>query len=239
MNDKVIQSPVAEPVDENHIIAERREKLSRLREGGIPFPNDFVPTHLSADLHAHYDSLSKDELAAKKLHVKVAGRMVLKRVMGKASFATIQDRKGQIQFYINDELTGAEKHGAFKHWDMGDFIAAEGNLFKTNKGELSVECSSLRLLSKSLRPLPDKFHGLSDLETKYRQRYVDLIVNPESRNTFKARSNAIASLRRHMLDADFMEVETPMLHPIPGGATAKKNPTARLIWRVKSAIKEL
>ena len=221
MNDKVIQSPVAEPVDENHIIAERREKLSRLREGGIPFPNDFVPTHFSADLHAHYDSLSKDELAAKKLHVKVAGRMVLKRVMGKASFATIQDRKGQIQFYINDELTGAEKHGAFKHWDMGDFIAAEGNLFKTNKGELSVECSSLRLLSKSLRPLPDKFHGLSDLETKYRQRYVDLIVNPESRNTFKARSNAIASLRRHMLDADFMEVETPMLHPIPGGATAK------------------
>jgi len=225
MNDKTNlgsnPAPTAEVVDENHIIAERREKLAKLREGGVAFPNDFVPTHLAADLHTHYDSLTKEELAAKKVHVKVAGRMVLKRVMGKASFATIQDRSGQIQFYISDELSGADTHGAFKHWDMGDFISAEGNLFKTNKGELSVECSNLRLLSKSLRPLPDKFHGLSDLETKYRQRYVDLIVNPESRNTFKARSNAIASLRRHMLDADFMEVETPMLHPIPGGATAK------------------
>ena len=223
MNDKtnLDTAPATEVVDENHIIAERREKLAKLRAGGVAFPNDFVPTHLAADLHAHYDSLTKEELAAKKVHVKVAGRMVLKRVMGKASFATIQDRSGQIQFYINDELSGADVHGAFKHWDMGDFISAEGNLFKTNKGELSVECSNLRLLSKSLRPLPDKFHGLSDLETKYRQRYVDLIVNPESRNTFKARSNAIASLRRHMLDADFMEVETPMLHPIPGGAAAK------------------
>ncbi len=223
MNDKTNLGTASTPeqIDENHIIAERREKLTKLRAGGVAFPNDFVPTHLAADLHAHYDSLTKEELAAKKIHVKVAGRMVLKRVMGKASFATIQDRSGQIQFYINDELSGADVHGAFKHWDMGDFISAEGNLFKTNKGELSVECSSLRLLSKSLRPLPDKFHGLSDLETKYRQRYVDLIVNPESRNTFKARSNAIASLRRHMLDADFMEVETPMLHPIPGGAAAK------------------
>jgi lysyl-tRNA synthetase class 2 len=210
MNDKTNlgsnPAPTAEVVDENHIIAERREKLAKLREGGAAFPNDFVPTHLAADLHTHYDSLTKEELAAKKVHVKVAGRMVLKRVMGKASFATIQDRSGQIQFYISDELSGADTHGAFKHWDMGDFISAEGNLFKTNKGELSVESSNLRLLSKSLRPLPDKFHGLSDLETKYRQRYVDLIVNPESRNTFKARSNAIASLRRHMLDADFMEV---------------------------------
>ncbi|MBU3594269.1 lysine--tRNA ligase [Polynucleobacter sp. 71A-WALBACH] len=225
MNDQVNSNPnltpAPEAVDENHIIAERREKLAKLREGGVAFPNDFVPTHLAADLHTHYDSLTKEELAAKKVHVKVAGRMVLKRVMGKASFATIQDRSGQIQFYINDEISGADTHGAFKHWDMGDFISAEGNLFKTNKGELSVECSNLRLLSKSLRPLPDKFHGLSDLETKYRQRYVDLIVNPESRNTFRARSNTIASLRRHMLDADFMEVETPMLHPIPGGATAK------------------
>ena len=225
MNDKTNlgsnPAPATEVVDENHIIAERREKLAKLREGGVAFPNDFVPTHLAADLHTHYDSLTKEDLAAKKVHVKVAGRMVLKRVMGKASFATIQDRSGQIQFYISDELSGADTHGAFKHWDMGDFISAEGNLFKTNKGELSVESSNLRLLSKSLRPLPDKFHGLSDLETKYRQRYVDLIVNPESRNTFKARSNAIASLRRHMLDADFMEVETPMLHPIPGGAAAK------------------
>ena len=225
MNDKTNsanpQAPATEAVDENHIIAERREKLAKLRSNGVAFPNDFVPTHLAADLHAHYDSLTKEELAAKKIHVKVAGRMVLKRVMGKASFATIQDRSGQIQFYINDELTGADTHGAFKHWDMGDFIAAEGNLFKTNKGELSVECTNLRLLSRSLRPLPDKLHGLSDLETKYRQRYVDLIVSPETRQTFLARSKAMASIRHHMQDAGFMEVETPMLHPIPGGAAAK------------------
>ena len=207
--------------DENHIIAERREKLAKLRQSGIPFPNDFIPTHLAADLHDHYDGLSKEELASKKIGVKVAGRMVLKRVMGKASFATIQDRSGQIQFYISDDITGVDVHAAFKHWDLGDIIAAEGHLFKTNKGELSVECSTLRLLSKSLRPLPDKFHGLADQELKYRQRYVDLIVNPESRNTFLARSKAIASLRRHMIEAQFMEVETPMLHPIPGGAAAK------------------
>jgi lysyl-tRNA synthetase class 2 len=207
--------------DENHIIAERREKLAKLRQAGVPYPNDFLPTHLAADLHAHYDSLNKEELASKKISVKVAGRMVLKRVMGKASFATIQDRTGQIQFYISDDVTGPEIHAAFKHWDLGDIIAAEGYLFKTNKGELSLECASLRLLSKSLRPLPDKFHGLADQELKYRQRYVDLIVNPESRNTFLARSKAIASLRRHMTDAHFMEVETPMLQPIPGGAAAK------------------
>jgi len=207
--------------DENHIIAERRDKLTKLRQAGVPFPNDFIPTHLAADLHDHYDGFNKEELASKKIGVKVAGRMVLKRVMGKASFATIQDRSGQIQFYISDDITGVDVHAAFKHWDLGDIIAAEGHLFKTNKGELSVECSTLRLLSKSLRPLPDKFHGLADQELKYRQRYVDLIVNPESRNTFLARSKAIASLRRHMIEAQFMEVETPMLHPIPGGAAAK------------------
>ncbi len=207
--------------DENHIIAERREKLAKLRQTGVPFPNDFIPTHLAVDLHDHYDGFNKEELASKKIGVMVAGRMVLKRVMGKASFATIQDRSGQIQFYISDDITGVDVHAAFKHWDLGDIIAAEGHLFKTNKGELSVECSTLRLLSKSLRPLPDKFHGLADQELKYRQRYVDLIVNPQSRNTFLARSKAIASLRRHMIEAQFMEVETPMLHPIPGGAAAK------------------
>ena len=221
MNNPPKQDENNPPLDENHIIAERREKLAKLRQAGIAYPNDFVPTHLAADLHAHYDSFNKEELAQKKIAVKVAGRMVLKRVMGKASFATIQDRSGQIQFYISDDITGSEVHAAFKHWDLGDIIAAEGHLFKTNKGELSVECSTLRLLSKSLRPLPDKFHGLADQELKYRQRYVDLIVNPESRNTFLARSKAIASLRRHMTDADFIEVETPMLHPIPGGAAAK------------------
>lgn len=208
-------------VDENHIIAERREKLAQLRKNGVAFPNDFVPTHHAADLHEHYGEISKEHLAEKNISVKVAGRMMLKRVMGKASFATVQDRSGQIQFYINDADAGADAHNAFKHWDMGDFIAAEGVMFKTNKGELSILVKDLRLLSKSLRPLPDKFHGLSDQEMKYRQRYVDLIVSPETRQTFLARSKAMSSIRHHMQDAGFMEVETPMLHPIPGGAAAK------------------
>jgi len=147
--------------------------------------------------------------------------MMLKRVMGKASFATIQDRSGQIQFYINDQETGEAAHSAFKHWDMGDIIAAQGTVFKTNKGELSVLVSELRLLTKSLRPLPDKFHGLHNQELKYRQRYVDLIVSPETRDTFLTRSKAMTTIRNFMQQADFMEVETPMLHVIPGGASAK------------------
>jgi len=212
------QTPI---VDENHIIAERREKLAQLRKNGVAFPNDFVPTHHAADLHEHYGEISKEQLAEKNITVKVAGRMMLKRVMGKASFATVQDRTGQIQFYINDADAEVDAHNAFKHWDMGDFIAAEGVVFKTNKGELSILVKDLRLLSKSLRPLPDKFHGLSDQEMKYRQRYVDLIVSPETRQTFLARSKAMSSIRHHMQDAGFMEVETPMLHPIPGGAAAK------------------
>jgi lysyl-tRNA synthetase, class II len=212
------QTPI---VDENHIIAERREKLAQLRKNGVAFPNDFLPTHHAADLLEHYGEISKEQLAEKNITVKVAGRMMLKRVMGKASFATVQDRTGQIQFYINDADAGTDAHNAFKHWDMGDFIAAEGVMFKTNKGELSILVKELRLLSKSLRPLPDKFHGLSDQEMKYRQRYVDLIVSPETRQTFLARSKAMSSIRHHMQDAGFMEVETPMLHPIPGGAAAK------------------
>jgi len=197
------------------------KNYAQLRKNGVAFPNDFVPTHHAADLHEHYGEISKEQLAEKNITVKVAGRMMLKRVMGKASFATVQDRTGQIQFYINDADAGVDAHNAFKHWDMGDFIAAEGVVFKTNKGELSILVKDLRLLSKSLRPLPDKFHGLSDQEMKYRQRYVDLIVSPETRQTFLARSKAMSSIRHHMQDAGFMEVETPMLHPIPGGAAAK------------------
>ena len=212
------QNPI---LDENHIIAERREKLAKLREKGVAFPNDFVPTHLAHDLHEHYDQFTKEQLEEKHIAVQVAGRMMLKRVMGKASFATVQDRSGQIQFYISDNECSADTHQEFKHWDMGDFIAAEGVLFKTNKGELSIQVKNLRLLAKSLRPLPDKFHGLADQELKYRQRYVDLIVSPETRQTFIARSKAMSSIRHHMQDAGFMEVETPMLHPIPGGAAAK------------------
>src|SRR6201998_2960891 len=207
--------------DDNQIIAERREKLRALRERGVAFPNDFRPTHQAGDLQTAYADTDKDALDATALSVAVAGRMMLKRVMGKASFATVRDGSGQIQFFITPADVGEATYEAFKKWDLGDIVAARGVLFRTNKGELSVRCTELRLLSKSLRPLPDKFHGLADQEMKYRQRYVDLIVTPESRKTFIARTKTVSSIRKFMADANFMEVETPMLHPIPGGAAAK------------------
>ncbi len=212
--------------DEHSIIAERRAKLTALRSQGIAFPNDFRPQHKAAALHAQYGALDQPALEAQAIQVSVAGRMMLKRVMGKASFATIQDASGlqadgRIQLYLSNELTGEASHAAFKHYDMGDILGAEGTLFKTKTGELSIKVSNLRLLTKSLRPLPDKFHGLSDQEMKYRQRYVDLIMNDDTRRTFKARTAAMNSIRRFMTDNEFMEVETPMLHAIPGGAAAK------------------
>ena len=215
-----------EEKDENSIIAERRAKLAALREQGIAFPNDFKPQHKAAELHESHGNAERDHLEAHPVHVVVAGRMMLKRVMGKASFATIQDASGtqadgRIQLYISNESIGEAAHDAFKHYDIGDILGAEGTLFKTKTGELSVKVTTLRLLTKSLRPLPDKFHGLSDQETKYRQRYVDLIMNEETRRTFKARTAAMSSIRRVMDSHDFMEVETPMLHVIPGGAAAK------------------
>jgi lysyl-tRNA synthetase class 2 len=214
------------PQDENTIIAERRAKLAAIRTQGVAFPNDFRPQHKAADLHAQYGDIEREALEEQAVQVSVAGRMMLKRVMGKASFATIQDASGpkadgRIQLYITSELAGAAAHDAFKHYDMGDILGAQGTLFKTKTGELSIKVSNLRLLTKSLRPLPDKFHGLADQETKYRQRYVDLIMNEETRRTFKARTAAISSIRRFMSEHDFMEVETPMLHVIPGGAAAK------------------
>jgi lysyl-tRNA synthetase, class II len=207
--------------DENKIVAERREKLNALRESGVAYPNDFRPTHHAGDLQTAYAEADKDMLEATALDVAVAGRMMLKRVMGKASFATVQDGSGQIQFFVTPADVGVDTYEAFKKWDLGDIVAARGVLFRTNKGELSVRCTELRLLAKALRPLPDKFHGLADQEMRYRQRYVDLIVTPETRKTFVARTKAVASIRKFMADADFMEVETPMLHPIPGGAAAK------------------
>ncbi|MDB5794694.1 MAG: lysS [Noviherbaspirillum sp.] len=212
--------------DENSIIAERRAKLATLRGQGVAFPNDFRPRHKAADLHEQYGEVDNQALEAQPVNVVVAGRMMLKRVMGKASFATIQDSSGRkadgrIQLYISNDLTGETAHAAFKHYDMGDILGAEGFLFKTKTGELSVKVTNLRLLTKSLRPLPDKFHGLADQETKYRQRYVDLIMNEETRRTFKARTAAMSSIRRFMSEHGFMEVETPMLHTIPGGAAAK------------------
>ena len=216
----------AQAQDENSIIAERRAKLTAIREQGIAFPNDFRPEHKAADLHAQYGEQNNEQLEAQPIKVSVAGRMMLKRVMGKASFATIQDASGpkadgRIQLYITNDNAGEATHAVFKHYDMGDILGAEGLLFKTKTGELSVKVTALRLLTKSLRPLPDKFHGLSDQETRYRQRYVDLIMSEETRRIFKERTAAMSSMRRFMSENGFMEVETPMLHPIPGGAAAK------------------
>ncbi|GIZ53562.1 lysine--tRNA ligase [Noviherbaspirillum aridicola] len=220
------QNEHAAAQDENAIIAERRAKLAALREQGVAFPNDFRPQHKAADLHAQYGELGNEELEPKQIKVSVAGRMMLKRVMGKASFATLQDASGQhaegrIQLYITNDNAGEATHAAFKHYDLGDILGAEGLLFKTKTGELSIKVTGLRLLTKALRPLPDKFHGLHDQETKYRQRYVDLITSEETRRTFRARTAAMSSIRRFMAEHGFMEVETPMLHPIPGGAAAK------------------
>ena len=207
--------------DENHVIAERREKLKAIRASGIAFPNDFKPEHFAADLHQQYGELENEALESKAVTVKVAGRMMLKRVMGKASFATVQDRSGRVQLFISKDNIGEEIYESFKHWDLGDIVAAVGVVFKTKTGELSIKVSELRLLTKSLRPLPEKFHGLADQEIKYRQRYVDMIVSEETRNTFKARSKIVSAIRNFMVDNEFLEVETPMLHPIPGGASAK------------------
>ncbi|WUR15824.1 lysine--tRNA ligase [[Empedobacter] haloabium] len=213
--------------DDNKIIAERRAKLAAIREKGVAFPNDFRPEHKAADLHAQHGEKSREELEANPVPVVLAGRMMLKREAGKkAAFATLQDSSGakcdgRIQIYVTLDATGEAAMEAFRTYDLGDILGVVGTLFKTKTDELTVKVTELRLITKSLRPLPDKFHGLADQETKYRQRYVDLIMNEETRRTFKARTAAIASIRRFMQDNEFMEVETPMLHTIPGGAAAK------------------
>ncbi|MCF7529002.1 lysine--tRNA ligase [Neisseria lisongii] len=210
-----------EQFDENQIIALRREKLNEIRKNGIAFPNQYRRDAFAADLQAQYGSLEKAELDPQEVAVKVAGRMMLQRAMGKASFATIQDVSGQIQVYVNNQGVGEEAHNAFKHWDLGDIIGVEGTLFKTNHGELTIRAAKLHLLTKSLRPLPDKHKGLADQETKYRQRYVDLIANADSREVFFKRSKIIQTIRNYMVNERYLEVETPMMHPIPGGAAAK------------------
>ena len=217
--------------DENQLIAERREKLKHLRERqaqgqGVAFPNDFKPRHHAAALHEQYGPAEAEALQAQAVTVSVAGRMMLKRMMGKASFATLQDGSlgatgGRIQLYVTRDAVGDEPYADFKHWDLGDILGAEGTLMKTKTGELSIKVTRLRLLTKSLRPLPDKFHGMQDQETKYRQRYVDLLMDEAARRRFVARSQAVASIRAFMVEHGFLEVETPMLHPIPGGANAK------------------
>ena len=212
--------------DENQLMAERREKLQALRAqqaqgGGVAFPNDFKPAHRAAALQAEQANASAEQLEASPVQVSVAGRMMLKRVMGKASFATLQDATGRIQLYVTRDALGEELYAAFKHWDLGDILGAEGVLMKTKTGELSVKVTALRLLTKSLRPMPDKFHGVADQEMKYRQRYVDLMADESTRQRFVARSKAVASIRNFMVEHGFLEVETPMLHPIPGGANAR------------------
>ena len=207
--------------DENQIIAERRAKLNAIRAKGIAFPNDFQRKNMAADLHAEYGEKSHDDLEAAQIPVAVAGRMMLKRVMGKASFATIQDMGGRIQLFISNDITGEAAHAEFKHYDMGDILGAVGVLFKTKTGELSVRVTQIRLLTKALRPLPEKFHGLTDQEQKYRQRYLDLITNDESRKVFLTRTKIIQAIRDFFVRHDYLEAETPMMHPIPGGASAK------------------
>jgi len=204
----------------NHLIAERRAKLARLRERGVAFPNDFRRDSTAEELHVGYGAHPPEWFDAHPTHVAVAGRMMFKRVMGKASFAKLKDRSGMIQLFLQqDALAGVYEE--FKGWDVGDILGAEGTLFKTKTGELSVRVGTLRLLVKSLRPLPDKWHGLADVEQRYRQRYVDLIVSDESRQVFRARNQVVKFLRDFLDAMDFMEVETPMMQVIPGGAVAR------------------
>ncbi len=219
MNDA--KTPPTAPADENQIIAERRAKLAALRAAGNAYPNDFRRDALAADLHARYDARSNEELDALAVDAAVAGRMMLKRVMGKACFATLQDMSGRIQLYVTLDAVGAEALDAFKRWDLGDIVAARGTLFKTKTGELSIKAKEIRLLSKALRPLPEKFHGLTDTEQKYRQRYVDLITNEDSRRVFVLRSQIIQAMREFFVSRGYLEVETPMMHAIPGGAAAR------------------
>lgn len=207
--------------DENRLIAQRREKLAELREKGNAFPNDFRRNVMNAELAAEYENITAEELKESPRRVKIAGRLMTKRVMGKASFANIRDMSGNMQLYVKRDDLAEGVYADFKRWDLGDIIAAEGVMFRTQKGELSVLVDDIRLLTKSLRPLPEKFHGLSDQETRYRQRYVDLIMNEASRETFIIRTKVIDGIRRFLMEKDYLEVETPMMQSIPGGATAR------------------
>lgn len=222
MSESHSQDGAPQALDLNNELLARREKLAQLREQGNAFPNDFRRDSISDQLHAAYDGKSAEELEALAVEVSVAGRMMTRRIMGKASFANLQDVGGNIQLYVaRDELAEGVYNDQFKKWDLGDIIGARGRVFKTRTGELSIHCNEIRLLTKAMRPLPDKFHGLADQETRYRQRYLDLIANDESRHTFKVRSQIMAEIRRFMVDKGFMEVETPMMQSIPGGAAAR------------------
>ena len=221
MSEQTNATNTAAEQDENHIIAERRAKLAEWRATGKAYPNDFERENISGKIIEVYDSKTAEELDANPVEVKVAGRIMLKRVMGKASFITISDVGGRIQIYVARDKVGEETYTAFKRWDIGDIVGVVGVLFRTKTNELTVQANEIRLLSKSLRPLPEKFHGLTDQEQKYRLRHLDLIMNEQSRFTFMARSRIVQSIRNYMSNHGFLEVETPMMHPIPGGASAR------------------
>ncbi|MDR1368014.1 MAG: lysine--tRNA ligase [Candidatus Accumulibacter sp.] len=207
--------------DENHIIAERRAKLAEWRANGKIYPNDFKREIEAGEIFERHGQKSGEELTASPVEARIAGRILLKRVMGKASFATLSDFSGRLQLYVARDKVGEDTYAAFKRWDIGDIVGAAGLLFRTKTGELSLQCAEIRLLSKSLRPLPEKFHGLTDPEQKYRMRYLDLIMNAPAREAFIARSRIVQSIRDFMIGRGFLEVETPMMHPIPGGAAAR------------------
>ena len=207
--------------DENEQITQRKEKLAEMRQSGQAYPNDVRRDALAGDLHEAYNELDKEALEEKAIQVSVAGRMMTRRVMGKASFAHLQDMTGQIQCFVQKQALPEGVYDDFKKWDIGDIIAGKGVVFKTNKGELSVKLSELRLITKALRPLPEKFHGLADQETRYRQRYVDLIMNESSRDVFRVRSATVQFIRNFLNEKRYTEVETPMMQVIPGGATAR------------------
>ena len=216
-----IKSQLEVEQEHNDQIAQRKMKLAALRESGQAYPNDFVRDDLAEDLHKKYDELSQDDLENKAIRVSVAGRIMTRRIMGKASFAHIQDMSGRLQLYIARDNLSEGVYSNFKSWDLGDIIGAEGALFKTKTNELSVKVDQVRILTKALRPLPDKFHGLADHEQRSRQRYLDLLVNPASRRIFEIRSSIVAQIRNFLNGNNYIEVETPMMHVLPGGAAAK------------------
>jgi lysyl-tRNA synthetase class 2 len=207
--------------DESELLGQRRRKLAALRALGNAYPNDFRRDALAADLHARHGSESSEDLEARDITVNIAGRMMTRRIMGKAAFLHLQDMSDRIQVYLRKDELPDGTYEAFRDWDIGDILGVTGTLFRTRTGELSVKAASVRLLVKSLRPLPEKFHGLADQETRYRQRYLDLLMNAESRRVFEVRSRTIEFLRRYLGGRGFVEVETPMMHPIPGGAAAR------------------
>jgi len=209
-------------LEENKLIAARRGKLTQMREQGIAFPNDFRRNAVASGLHADYGDMDAGELETRNVRAKVAGRLMSRRVMGKASFAHLQDMSGRIQLFVQRDVLGTNDYAWFKkELDIGDICGAVGMLFKTKTGELSIRVDSLRLLTKSLRPLPEKFHGLSDQESRYRQRYLDLIMNEAARDTFRTRTRIVQFIRDFLNARDYLEVETPMMQAIPGGAVAR------------------